>query len=237
MNTTPDKVIGKRDFRFVLFTMLVMIALNVPAAIFEQGWISAAHHTAFMCLLVVAYIIRYRTAYLLSWAIFGVAAGFTELIADWWLVNRTGSLLYAPGEPMLIDSPTYMPFAWALIMLQLGVVAHWLRENLSVAKATVIIGLIGGVNIPLYESLAGAADWWVYQKTPMLIGAPYYIILGEVLIVVPLVWLAAWLVKMGPIKGGIFLGVVEGLIILVAYMMAWWLLGPCEGAVVQLPCG
>ncbi len=170
-------------------------------------------------------------------AIFGVAAGFTELIADWWLVNRTGSLVYAPGEPMLVASPMYMPFAWALVMMQLGVVAHWLRENFSVAKAALIAGLIGGVNIPLYESLARAADWWIYQKTPMLLGAPYYIILGEVLIVVPLVWLADWLVRMGPVKGGIILGIVEGLVILVAYMIAWWLVGPCQGAVIQFTCG
>jgi len=231
-----NEVISQRDIRFVVFTIVMMIALNIPAGIFKQGWISAAHHTALMCLLFLAYIIRYRDSYLLSWAIFGVAAGFTELIADWWLVNVTESLVYAPGEPMLVASPMYMPFAWALVMMQLGVVAHWLRENFSVAKAAVIAGMIGGVNIPLYESLARSADWWIYQKTPMLFGAPYYIILGEVLIVEPLVWLADRLVRMGPVKGGIILGIVEGLVILVAYMIAWWLVGPCEGAMIQFAC-
>ncbi len=233
---SEKKVISTRDIRFVVFTIVLMIGLNIPAGINQEGWISAATHTGFMCLLFVVYIAIFRDSYLLGWAIFGVAAGFTELIADWWLVNRTESLVYAPGEPMIVASPLYMPFAWALIMLQIGVVAHWLRENLGVAKAAVITGLIGGVNIPLYESLARAADWWIYVKTPMVIGAPYYIILGEVLIVVPLVWLADWLVKMGPVKGGIVLGIVEGLVILVAYMIAWWLVGPCDGAVIQFAC-
>ncbi len=231
-----DKVISTRDIRFVAFTIVAMFAMNIPAGIYREGWMSAASHTALFCVLFVIYIIRYRDSYLLGWAILGVAGGFTELIADWWLVNRTESLVYAPGEPMLVASPMYMPFDWALILLQLGVVAHWLRERFSPIKAAVITGLIGGVNIPLYESLARAADWWVYQKTPMLMGAPYYIILGEVLIVVPLVWLSVWLVKMGPVKGGILLGIVEGLIILVAYMIAWWLVGPCEGAVIQFAC-
>ncbi len=233
---SPDKVISTRDIRFVVFTIVMMFALNVPAGIYREGWISAATHTALMCVLFVVYIIRYRDSYLLGWAILGVVGGFTELIADWWLVNRTQSLVYAPDEPMIVASPMYMPFAWALILLQIGVVAHWLRENLSVTKAAVITGLIGGVNIPLYESLARAADWWVYQKTPMFMGAPYYIILGEVLIVVPLVWISVWLVKMGPVKGGILLGIVQGLVILVAYMIAWWLVGPCEGAVIQFSC-
>jgi hypothetical protein len=70
----------------------------------------------------------------------------------------------------------------------------------------------------------------------MLFGAPYYIIVGEVLIVIPLVWLAVGLQKLGPVKGGILLGIVEGLVILVAYMIAWWLVGPCQGAVIQFAC-
>ena len=231
-----ERTISQRDIRFVVFTIVLMLGLNVPSAILEEGWFSAAWHTGLMCLLFIAYIIKYRDSYLKAWMIFGVAAGFTELLADWWLVTRTGSLVYAPDEPMIVESPVYMPFAWALLMIQIGAVAHWLRQKLGVAKAAVITGLIGGVNIPLYESLARAADWWIYQNTPMIFGAPYYIIVGEVLIVIPLVWLAVWLQRMGPVKGGILLGIVEGLIILVAYMIAWWLVGPCDGAVIQLSC-
>lgn len=231
-----ERTISRRDIRFVVFTIVLMLGLNIPAGLFQQGWLSAASHTGLMCLLFVAYIAKYRDSYLLAWAIFGVAAGFTELIADWWLVNRTESLVYASGEPLLVASPVYMPFAWALLMIQIGSIAHWLRGRMGVGWAAVLTGLIGGVNIPLYESLARAADWWIYQKTPMIFGAPYYIIVGEVLIVIPLVWLALSLQKMGPVKGGILLGIVQGLIILVAYMISWWLVGPCDGAVIQFSC-
>ena len=232
----PERAISRRDIRFVVFTIVLMLGLNLPSAFTHEGWLSAATHTGIMCLLFIAYIVRFRDSYLLAWMIFGVAAGVTELIADWWLVNRTGSLVYAPGEPMVVASPIYMPFAWALLMVQIGAIAHWLRERMAAGWAAAVTGLIGGVNIPLYESLARAADWWIYQSTPMVFGAPYYIILGEILIVIPLVWLAVGLQRMGPVKGGILLGVVEGLIILVAYMLAWWLVGPCDGAVIQFTC-
>ena len=29
--------------------------------------------------------------------------------------------------PMIVASPAYMPGAWALVILQMGMVAHWLR--------------------------------------------------------------------------------------------------------------
>ena len=213
-----------------------MLGLNIPAGLLDLGWQSAAFNTGLMCLLFAVYIYKFRDSYLLGWAIFGVAAGFTELIADWWLVNETQSLVYAPNEPKLVASPVYMPFAWALLMVQIGAIAHWLRNCMPVWRAALVTGLIAGVNIPLYESLARNADWWFYQSTPMVWGAPYYIILGEFLLALPLVWFAVILERMGPIRGGLSLGVVQGLVILVAYVIAWWLVGPCQGAVIQLSC-
>ena len=226
----------KRDIRFVIFTIVLMLGLNLPAGWLDLGWKSAAFNTGFMSLLFALYIIKFRDSYLLGWAIFGVAAGFTELIADWWLVNRTQSLVYAQDEPMLVASPIYMPFAWALLLLQIGAIGHWLARCMPMLRAALLTGLVAGVNIPLYESLARTADWWIYQSTPMVWGAPYYIILGEFLLALPLVWMAVWIEKLGPVKGGVLFGIVEGLVILIAYVIAWWLLGPCEGAVIQLSC-
>ncbi len=228
--------IGSRDFKFVVLTLFLMLGLNLPASIFALGWKSAAFNPALMCGLFAVYIVKYRDSYLLGWAVFGVAAGFTELAADWWLVHRTESLVYAAGEPMLVASPLYMPFAWALLLLQIGAIAHWLRGRMSKVKAAIVTGLIGGVNIPLYEHLAADADWWVYVSTPMVANAPYYIILGEFLLALPLVWMVDGLEKLGPWKGGLLFGVVEGLVIFGAYVVAWWLVGPCDGAVIQIPC-
>ncbi|GAB3257315.1 hypothetical protein GCM10027347_19690 [Larkinella harenae] len=46
--------------------------------------------------------------------VLGLIAGIGELLADWWLVDTTGTLVYPNKESMLIRSPFYMPFAWAV---------------------------------------------------------------------------------------------------------------------------
>ncbi len=50
-------------------------------------------------------------------------------------------------------------------------------------KASIIIGIVGGIIIPIYEHSAKGACWWVYNDwTHEFWNAPYYIILGEALI-------------------------------------------------------
>jgi hypothetical protein len=71
----------------------------------------------------------------------------------------------------------------------------------------------------------------------MLGGAPYYIIVGEFLLGLPLVWMAARLLRGRPVATGLVLGVIQGLVIFVAYLVAWWLVGPCGGGVLKVPCG
>jgi hypothetical protein len=233
----PDPSELRRDVRFVAVTIVLMLALNVPAAIFHLGWKSAVFNTGLTLLVYVAYVLRYRCNHLLAWLVFGLAAGFTELLADAWLVRVTGSLVYAPDEPMIVASPAYMPFAWAVILLQMAAIATWLRSRMPVPLAAVVTGLFCGVNIPLYEHLAKDANWWFYQGTPMLGGAPYYIIVGEFLLGLPLVWMATRLLRGRPVATGLVLGVIQGLVIFVAYVVAWWLVGPCGGGVLAVPCG
>lgn len=235
--STTDSAAEARDVKFVAASIVFMLMLNLPAQLYALGWRSAAFNTGFMCLVFAVYIWRFKDSSLLRWAIFGVAAGFTELLADWWLVTRTGSLVYPANEPLLVVSPIYMPFAWALLFLQLGVVGQWLRTKIPVGWAALVIGLFASINIPLYEHLAKGAGWWYYQDTPMVFSAPFYIILGEFLIGVPLVFFGSALRRRSPLSGGVMMGIVQGLVILVAYVVAWWLVGPCSGALIQFACG
>lgn len=231
----------KKTFRFVVICIFGMVALNVPASLGGWGWKAAFFNTLGVFAVMAGYAVWKKERRLGTWVLVGVGAGFTELIADWWLVNETLSLVYAPDEPMIAASPAYMPGAWALVILQMGMVAHWLRGRMKPWQAMVVVALVCGVNIPLYEHLAKGADWWFYQDTPMIFAAPYYIIVGEMILGAPLVWIAGVIdrkMEQGRALGwGLPLGVAEGLIIFVAYFVAWWLVGPCSGAVIQLPCG
>lgn len=230
-----------KTFKFIVICIFGMAALNIPASLNGWGWKSAYFNTVLVLTLTIAYAIWKKERRLGTWILVGVGAGFAELAADWWLVHKTQSLVYAPNEPMLVASPAYMPGAWALVILQMGMVAHWLRGRMSVPAAIGVVALICGFNIPLYEHLAKGANWWFYQDTPMVFAAPYYIIVGEMILGAPLVWIAGVIDRKWEhgqaLKWGIPLGVLEGIIIFVAYVIAWWLVGPCSGSVIQFPCG
>ncbi|MEM6793621.1 MAG: hypothetical protein AAF725_06535 [Acidobacteriota bacterium] len=230
-----DAAFVRRE-HFIFLTIGAMLLLNVPAMLFSWGWKSAAFNTGLVLSLYVLWALRHRDQVLLSWLTFGVAAGFIELIADSWLVHATGSLVYPADEPHLVDSPAYMPFAWTLIMTQMIGVAAWLRSKIpSLPLAALATASFSGINIPLYEHLAKGADWWFYQATPMIYSAPYYIILGEFLIGLPLVVFAQRM-ECGSKAKALAYGVLSGLSILAAYRLAWWLVGPCTGAVIQFTC-
>ncbi|MEO1083963.1 MAG: hypothetical protein AAFY88_06955 [Acidobacteriota bacterium] len=222
-----------RRWRFIFLSVVGMLLLNIPADLFALGWQSAAFNTFFVLAIFIAWSLRKRDPVLLGWLLFGVAAGFTELIADWWLVHKTQSLVYPQAE--LVASPFYMPFAWTLIMAQMLGIAHWLRHRMPLVPAALVTALICGVNIPIYEHLAKDAGWWYYTNTPLFFSAPYYIILGEAIIGLPLVLFASGLSQVN-YKRSVLYGVLCGLSILIAYMIAWWLVGPCTGAVLPVSC-
>jgi hypothetical protein len=227
----------ERDARVVFASLFLMLGLNIPAAIYGLGWRSAVWNTGLVLFLFGLYAYRHRNSWVRPWLVFGLAAGFAELASDWWLVTRTRSLVYPADEPHLLVSPAYMPFAWALVLLQAGVIAQWLYRHRGPWVAALLTALLCSVNIPLYEHLAKDAGWWFYRDTPMLWNAPYYIILGEGLLGITLAPAAVLLWRNRRPTIAALLGLLQGVVILVAYRIAWWLLGPCEGAVFSLPCG
>jgi hypothetical protein len=180
-------------------------------------------------------VVIYRDRVLAHWLIFGVAAGYVELIADWYLIVETGTLVYPPKERMIWVSPAYMPFDWAMVLAQLGVIGTWLRKRRGLFWGTILTGLIGGIFIPFYEGLAKRGDWWSYHDTPMFWHVPYYIVVAEFLLSIPLV-LMDHLVEDRSFWCSLLLGIVQGFVILGSAMFAFRLVGQCHGSVIQLPC-
>ena len=137
---------------------------------------------------------------------------------------------------MVLDSPLYMPFAWTLVLAQLGVLGGWLAQRMSLAKATLLTALLGGSMIPLYEHLARDAGYWWYRDTPMVWNAPLYIIVSEFLLALPLVWMyGAAAHRRWPYSA--WLGLLAGLWMIPSVLVAWWLVGPCQGSAIQFRCG
>lgn len=222
--------------RFILVAIGLVALSNILGALTHAGPRFALATTAFTFSVMVGWTAWRRDPVLARWLLIGLVAGWLELLTDAWLVRATRSLEYPQEAPMVWDSPLYMPFAWALVISQLGVVGGWLAERMSLAKASLACGLLGGAMIPVYELLAHHANYWTYVNTPMVLHTPLYIIVSEFILVLPLVWLGR-LAATRPLGSSAWLGVVEGLWMLPSVMLAWWLVGPCQGALIQFSCG
>jgi len=171
-----------REAKFIFTTILVTLVVAAVSSYMHAGWKSAFALSLGMFSVIAGYAIWAKDTFLYRLLLFGILAGLTELFADCWLVRSTGTLVYENSEPMLACSPLYMPFAWAVILVQVGYLG-WLiagHKPLWISMlATMFIGLLF---IPLFEHLAKGAGWWYYKDCLMIFNTPYYIIMGEGLI-------------------------------------------------------
>ena len=153
--------------------------------------------------------------------LFGLAVGVTELVADAWLVDATGTLDYSlGGGPMIWRSPAWMPLAWEMVAVQFGYIGMRLYEGRK-GWGLLAAGAIGAVNIPFYEEMALRTHWWRYADCRMLLHTPYYIIVGEFLIVIAIGYLARW-TRSGQWSRSLMAGVLAGLSILPCYVVGYW---------------
>lgn len=117
----------------------------------------------------------------------GLIAGICELFTDASGQSVAHSLLYPVHEPMLWASPLYMPLSWMVILTHLGYITWRLRALIGLRKASLIGGLLGAIQIPIYEEMAYYGGWWQYKPTHLMLGhTPLYVLLFEGLIVAAL---------------------------------------------------
>ena len=162
----------------------------------------------------------------------GLVAGFFEIFADYVLVRLlvSGRLVYLTRDAVLLESPLYMPFAWACVIVELGYVSVRLYSLFRGAPwgawaASLVGGLTAGVFIGLYEYFAFRAGWWKYEPARVMIG-PYcaaYIPLGECLMFLVMLPLLTWLGQRdeSPSRRAFSGGIAFAAIILVSYFVAY----------------
>ncbi len=155
----------------------------------------------------------------------GFIAGVCELFTDASGQSVAHSLIYPIGTPMLWASPLYMPLSWMVILTHLGYIAWRLRALLGWRKAALISGLLGAIQIPIYEEMAYYGGWWRYRPTHLMLGhTPLYVLLFEGLIVATLPILydrierRAW-------SHVALIGIIVGAWMPFAALFSWLLLG------------
>ncbi|AEN05271.1 hypothetical protein [Halolamina sp.] len=154
--------------------------------------------------------------------VIGTVAGVVELGVDAFLVDVTGTLVYpTPESPLLtilIRSPAYMPLAWAILITQVGYLAHRIEETWGRVAAATVPAAVAVVLLSVYESGAGPAGIWEYVAAPLgfLGNAPFFILTAEAAMFVALPSFLRW-------RSSLAAGVGFGLWISACYVASYYL--------------
>ncbi|MEW5847603.1 MAG: hypothetical protein AB2A00_02275 [Myxococcota bacterium] len=209
-----------------LITILTTVALAVTGVILFSGWSGSDGRTAAWIgtlnnTILITHTLRHRDGVMARLLLFGVIVGFVELAADAWLVDVTRSLDYSVSNSTMVwRSPWWMIMAWQIVAMQFAYIGLRLYERMGV-KGLVLSGLLGAVNIPFYEEMALRLNWWRYRGCAMLSHTPYYIILGELLLVMGFGALARTVRQTSWVNVALA-GVAAGVGIFVSYFAAWY---------------
>lgn len=220
MATTYIRNLIKKETLFVLATMTITLAITLLSAYYDWGYWSAFALATGMYAVLTAFAFLNNDDFLKRLLLFGLVAGFVELLADKWLVHDISSLVYPAGEPKLWYSPNYMPFAWAVVLVQVGYLGWMISKKVKMPEAMLLCMAIGIVFIPVFEQCAYWADWWYYNPAKMLLNTPWYIIFAEGIICFFLPAIFFYELKNKWITA-LVLGVLEGLVIFLAYFITY----------------
>ena len=217
----------KRQARLIIGTLILALVGEGLSAVFSWGWIGANVLTVVLMIPILVHVFRYRDLFIGKLFVFGTVAGFGELAADYWAAHVYGTLTYSPGGPWLpgLPTPLYMPFGWAVALTQLGWIAWWLTDRYGLTVASILSAIIGGINIPIYETLAHYADYWNYHDCWMVLGTtPYFIILFEILVGLSLPLLVRFL-RRGQWGSAVGSGVAMSVWMWIVLVVSYWLVG------------
>jgi hypothetical protein len=208
----------------------LMIVGHVIAALLARGWITAAIIDGIALVYLTVLLARPTWRPLVGrLMLLGLVAGVFELFTDAAGHQFAHSLFYPQGQPLLWDSPFYMPLSWMIVLTQLGYLA-WRLAGLQPGgrlpwRAILLTGLVGAINVPFYEEAAYHAGWWRYAPTVLHLGnTPAYVLLFEGLVaaVLPLLTLKLLRLRWPSV---VLRGAILGLWMPCAALLAWLLLG------------
>lgn len=219
------QITRQKETVFIISTMLLTLCIALLSARFDWGYQSAFWLATGMFSAIAAFAFWFNDVFLKRLLLFGIAAGFTELLADAWLVYGIDSLVYPLEEAKIWASPNYMPFAWAVVLIQVGYLGWLYAQSHTIIPAMGISCLIGMLFIPAFETCAKFAEWWFYKpSSPMLFNTPIYIIVGEGLIALLLPLIYNKEMKKNYLFS-FFAGILQGLWIFASYFLAYQIVG------------
>ena len=179
--------------------------------------------TAMLCLLFISIpIFRPLLGRLM---LVGLVAGICELFTDASGQSVVHSLIYPMGELTIWTSPLYMPLSWLVTLTYLGYISWRLRAFFGWRIAILLCGLLGAIDIPIFEEISYHGGWWRYVPTRLMFGhTPVYVALFEGLAVASLPLLFDRLERRSWIET-VALGAAIGIWMAISALTAWLILG------------
>ena len=207
----------------VIFSLLFLLT-HIIRDYYNTGWKYAAATTYGMTLVFAGWAFLKDITLVKKVLLFGVVAGILELAIDWYVVDVVKVLVYAPGEPMILSSPLYMPLSWALMFLYIGYFSLILTEIKGLWLGIVGATVGGMLFIPAFEYWAAKAGWWYYHSCKMIGPVPWFIICCEALVsfIMPVVMLQ--LNKRG-YGFAVIAGTLQGIWLFVSSFISFHLIG------------
>jgi hypothetical protein len=216
--------ITRLDFVFAIVVLLDFVLTWVDSV---TKWWYVGFIDLFLSALLLVILISWRTARPLLGRLMlaGLVAGICELFTDASGQQVVHSLIYPQGELTIWASPIYMPLTWMVTLTYLGYLGWRMRALLGWRFAILICGLLGAIDIPLFEEMSYHGGWWRYAPTHLMLGhTPAYVSLFEGLIVASLPLLLDRLERRSWLETAV-VGVFIGVWTAIAALAAWLLLG------------
>lgn len=210
---------------FVRTTIFFTLSCAALAAWLNWGIVSAFILGIGMFVLFVFYAYRQQDIFLKKLILFGIVAGCVEMCADLLIVEDIKTIIYPPDEIMIWDSPVYMPFLWAIILIQVGYLGYLFTTRFRMLTTFFLTFISGVLFIFTLDILASHASWWEYNPTGfMVFNIPFYMLIGGGLIcsVLPFIFIKAR--KMRWISM-LIAGILMGIWIFLAYLISYQVLG------------
>lgn len=211
--------------QFMLGSIVLAVIMLVTFSTILPGIAGGYYWSLSLSALYLGFALLKRDTVFLKIIIFSYAAGIAELAADYWLVESTKSLVYPTNQLMIFSSPSYMPLAWSVVLIQLGYISGLFLKKFSIVTTGFIMVVMGALFIPTYEHWAINAGWWKYVNTPMILNeVPHYIIVAEGILMFSIPAIYYYTTKASWTKV-VLLGALQGLIMWLSCLIAWGLVG------------
>jgi hypothetical protein len=210
---------------FIAFIILLDFVLTYIDSVTKWWYVGFVE--LFLSFLLLTLLIRMRSVRPLLGRLMlaGLIAGIFELFTDASGQQVVHSLIYPPGEWTIWASPIYMPLTWMVTLTYLGYLSWRLRALLDWRMATLLCGLIGAIEIPLFEEMSYYGGWWRYAPVHLMTGhTPLYVSLFEGLVVAALPFLFYRIERRSWLQVAA-VGVIIGAWIAIAALAAWLMLG------------